>query len=441
MKRLLLLLVFFQAWFPILVAKVESPYSSSQAKGFVNGKWFTGKELQSTTFYAVDGILTNRKPAGPVEIVDLHGGFVVPAFGEAHSHFPSSEQNFEAANRAFLQAGVFYVLNAGGDADKENPLRSKLGATTTVDVIFAHSVFTCPGGHPKPYLEYLNEHGTESGVPFAKSKLEDHYFRIIGSVADIDQEWPQFLSTRPDFVKLIFVFSELYQSSDGREKSMGLRPELAAELVHRAKTAGLRTGAHIEDAADFHNAVAAGVDMVMHLPAFPDPLDRQAAYRNKANWEERYTISASDIEFAARRGTTVVTTAAALSAENFEKPNPLTSLNENEKRFRKIMIQNLQRLKDGGVTLAVGSDTKPGSGVLKEIDFLKDANVFSNLELLKMWSEATPRAVFPKRKIGALQEGYEANFVVLAGNPIEDFSQVKTIRMRVKHGERLKGNY
>src|SRR5215813_9953124 len=441
MKRLLLLLVFFQASFPIIVSEVGSPHSSSQAKAFGNGKWFTGKDFKSTTFYAVNGILTKQKPTGPIEAVDLRGGYIVPAFADAHSHFPSTEQNFEKANRAFLQAGVFYVLNAGGDADKENPLRSKLGTTTTVDVIFAHSVFTCPGGHPKPYLEYLTEHGAELGVPFAKSKLEDHYFRMIDSVADIDGEWPQFLSTKPDFVKLIFVFSELYQSSDGSEKSMVLRPELAAELVHRAKTAGLRTGAHIEDAADFHNAVTAGVDMVMHLPAFPDPLDRQAAYRNKANWEERYTISASDIEFAARRGITVVTTAAALSAENFQNPNPLTALNENEKRFRKIMILNLHHLKDGGVRLAVGSDTKPGSGVLTEIDFLKDATVFSNLELLKMWSEATPRAVFPQRKIGALQEGFEANFLVLEGNPILDFANAKKIKMRVKQGEPLSENY
>ena len=434
----LLLLVFFLVRFPITGFEVVSSLSNSEAKAFVNGNWFTGKGFQSTTFYAVNGILTNRKPAGPIEIVDLHGGFVVPAFGDAHSHFPSSEQNFDAANRAFFQAGAFYVLNAGGDAEKENPLRSKLGTPATVDVIFAHSVFTCPGGHPKPYLEYLNEHGVEFGVPFTKSKLEDHYFRIIDSVADIDGEWPQFLSTKPDFVKLIFVFSELYQSSGDGEKSMGLRPDLAAELVRRAKAKGLRTGAHIEDAADFHSALAAGVDMVMHLSAFPDPLDRQAAYRNKANWEERYTISSSDIELAARREVTVVTTAAALSAENFENPNPLTALNENEKRFRKIMMQNLRHLKEGGVRLAIGSDTKPGSGVLAEIDFLKNAGVFSNLELLKMWSENTPRAIFPQRKIGALQEGYEANFLVLGGNPIEDFSKVKTIRMRVKKGELLK---
>jgi hypothetical protein len=113
-------------------------------------------------------------------------------------------------------------------------------------------------------------------VPFAKTKLEDRYFRIIDSVADIDRKWPQFLSTKPDFVKLIFVYSELYQSNDGDEKSMGLRPDLAAEIVRRAKAVGLRTGAHIEDATDFHNALGAGVDVIMHLPAFPDPLDRKA---------------------------------------------------------------------------------------------------------------------------------------------------------------------
>jgi imidazolonepropionase-like amidohydrolase len=305
-------------------------------------------------------------------------------------------------------------------------------------VIFAHSVFTSHGGHPQPYLEYLNEQGVEFGVPFPKTKLEDHYFRTVDSVADIDRKWPQFLSTKPDFVKLIFVYSELYQSSHGGEKSMGLRPDLAAEIVHRAKAAGLRTGAHIEDAADFHNALAAGVNVIMHLPAFPDPLDRQAAYRDKSNWEERFTIPGSDVELAARRDATVVMTAAALSAENFEKPNPLAALNENEKRFRKIMTQNIRHLKDAGVRLAVGSDTMPGVGVLAEIEFLEKTDIFSNLELLKMWSETTPKAVFPKRKIGVLADGYEANFLVLEGNPIQDFSNVKRISLRVKRGDLVK---
>ena len=56
-----------------------------------------------------------------------------------------------------------------------------------------------------------------------------------------------------------------------------------------------------------------------------------------------------------------------------------------------------------------------------------------------MWSEDTPHMIFPERKIGHLKEGYEASFLVLAGNPLEDFSQVKNIRIRFKQGQVLSG--
>lgn len=79
-----------------------------------------------------------------------------------------------------------------------------------------------------------------------------------------------------------------------------------------------------------------------------------------------------------------------------------------------------------------------GTGVLTEVEFLNETGVFSNLELLRMWSETTPRVIFPQHKIGALKEGYQANFLVLEGNPIEDFRRVRTIRMRVKQGEPIK---
>ena len=51
-----------------------------------------------------------------------------------------------------------------------------------------------------------------------------------------------------------------------------------------------------------------------------------------------------------------------------------------------------------------------------------------------MWSEATPEVIFPKRKIGHLQEEYEASFLVLDSNSLENFSSVKKIRLRWKQG-------
>jgi hypothetical protein len=254
MKRsFLILLVLSSSTF--VFCRVGLAPEGSEPKAFVNGLWFTGKGFQRATFYSQNGILTKKKPRGPAKYINLQGRFVVPAFGDAHNHSPGSKQNVDRANHAYLSAGVFYVLNPGGDAASANPIRSQLGTPTTVDVIFAHALFTCSGGHPKPYLEYLIDRGI---LPLKKEQLEGRSFYSVDSVADVQKVWPQYLLTKPDFVKLVFVFSELYETANTNQKSLGLRLDTAREIVRRAKIAGLRSGAHIESAHDFHDAVEAG---------------------------------------------------------------------------------------------------------------------------------------------------------------------------------------
>lgn len=68
---------------------------------------------------------------------------------------------------------------------------------------------------------------------------------------------------------------------------------------------------------------------------------------------------------------------------------------------------------------------------------LQGLGVFTNLEMLKIWCEATPQAIFPHRRIGRFREGYEASFLVLNGNPLEDFSKVKSIHPRFKQGSQI----
>jgi len=41
------------------------------------------------------------------------------------------------------------------------------------------------------------------------------------------------------------------------------------------------------------------------------------------------------------------------------------------------------------------------------------------------------------RKIGALREGYEASFVALRRNPLDDLESVRSIKIRVKQGALL----
>ena len=49
----------------------------------------------------------------------------------------------------------------------------------------------------------------------------------------------------------------------------------------------------------------------------------------------------------------------------------------------------------------------------------------------------TPATIFPGRAIGRLADGYEANFLVLAGDPLDHLNNVRRIRHRYKRGELL----
>jgi imidazolonepropionase-like amidohydrolase len=98
-----------------------------------------------------------------------------------------------------------------------------------------------------------------------------------------------------------------------------------------------------------------------------------------------------------------------------------------------VQSASLRTLIDSGVTLAIGSDNVGDSSVA-EAEHLHSLRVFDTLALLKLWAEDTPRSIFPQRRIGFLREGYEASFLALEGNPLDDWRNIRRIRLRFKQG-------
>ena len=86
-----------------------------------------------------------------------------------------------------------------------------------------------------------------------------------------------------------------------------------------------------------------------------------------------------------------------------------------------------------GVRFAVGSD-RFGQTARGEFDALRALGLWENLGLLKMWSETTARSIFPTRRIGRLEPGYEASFLVFDRDPIKDIEALRDIGFRVKQG-------
>jgi imidazolonepropionase-like amidohydrolase len=104
-------------------------------------------------------------------------------------------------------------------------------------------------------------------------------------------------------------------------------------------------------------------------------------------------------------------------------PAPLLPL------IRAVQNAVLRTLIDSGVALAIGSDNVSDSSLL-EAEHVHSLGVVDRLALLKLWAEDTPRSIFPQRRIGFLREGYEASFLALEGNPLDDWPNVRRIKLR-----------
>src|SRR5258708_10462024 len=89
----------------------RSAAQTTQIVGFTNGNWFNGRSFERRTAYAIGSVLTFKRPPAVDRTLDLHGGFVVPPFGEAHNHNVESINKVDVLIATYLRHGIFYVKN------------------------------------------------------------------------------------------------------------------------------------------------------------------------------------------------------------------------------------------------------------------------------------------------------------------------------------------
>jgi imidazolonepropionase-like amidohydrolase len=185
--------------------------------------------------------------------------------------------------------------------------------------------------------------------------------------------------------------------------------------------------AHIDTAADFVVAVHSGVNELAHAP-LPEP--------GLPGGYEPYVIPFAAAAAAATRGVTVVATASVVP-----RLHGAHWTAAERAAVAAVHKRNLQVMKQWSVRLAVGSDgisgEVPFATARSEIEYLRGHGMLDGLALLRMWAVNTPRTIFPDRKIGDLRSGYEANFLVLEGDPISDAANLHRIWMKVKSGKVL----
>ena len=95
-----------------MVLGVTGPAYHGEVK-IVNGKWFNGVRFESRTMYMSGEQFIAKPRTEPDSVIDLHGGYVVPPFAEAHNHNfdASSPETAKAVIDKYTTDGVFYGQN------------------------------------------------------------------------------------------------------------------------------------------------------------------------------------------------------------------------------------------------------------------------------------------------------------------------------------------
>lgn len=386
--------------------------NATGAIAFANGFWFANGAFVAGTRYVAGGRFVDAAPAAISRTIDLAGRFVVPAFGEAHNHNTGTAQLAK-----YFSQGIFYVKNPNSFPGDRAKAASLINTPSTPDVVFAGGGLTSLGGHPSTIIDRGISRGT-----MTERDGEGAFYYGIADRADLGRRWPEILAGKPDFIKVYLLFSEAFATRRSDVKARGWRgldPALLPEVVNRTHAAGLRISAHVESAADFELAIDAGVDEVNHLPGFRGPAP------DVSLTPQLFDITDTLAQRAAAKHTIVVTTASG--AEELPKEDPLRKVVEAH------IVKSLRRLHEAGVPIALGSDRYESTS-LDEARYLRTLGVFDNATLLRLWCENTVATIFPNRHVGKIETGAEANFLVLDGNPIEDFDAVTRVRMRVKQG-------
>ena len=380
------------------ISKAQANLAAAKNYQFVNGQWFDGVKFRRQTFYSMNGVLTQNKPARIIdETIDLQNGYAVPPFSDAHCHHFDTAHNVKKQTEMYLRDGIFYAKSQTDIRSSTLKIADKVNIPTSVDVSYTHGALTHTFGHGIETYEAL-ELGLFSAKALEENKakiaanrtLENDAYYIIDMAEDLENKWRKIIDGKPDFLKIYLLHSEEFQERlknipNMKLGTIGLDPRLVPIITKKAHAAGFRVSAHVETAADYRIALDGGVDEMAHLPGYYFDLDEN----------EKYQLTEKDVRETSRRKVWVIPT-----------PNLPQDIKDVAilKRVETVARQNLTLLKNKKVSIAFGADAYMQTP-LEYVVYIASLGIFSNLEMFKIWCEDTPRTIF-HRKIGKLKSGF-----------------------------------
>jgi imidazolonepropionase-like amidohydrolase len=233
-------------------------------------------------------------------------------------------------------------------------------------------------------------------------------------------------------------------------------PNVLHAITAEAHKLGTTVTGHIPNGMNAYDAVNAGMDQINHLGYAMDVM-RPAA--RGAPFDINSLEVAKAIQFYKEHGTVIDPTIswnellgrpADVAITSFEPgfsrlPYQLSSLigtaagAGDAARWRASTHQSEQVVKalyDAGIPIVPGTDKGvPGFSLHRELELYVEAGL-TPMQAIQVATIGSARVMGLDRKVGTIEPGKRADFILVRGNPLEDFSALRNV-VRVATAGRL----
>jgi hypothetical protein len=420
----------FRIIFAFLIL-IFSGKSFAQNIHLVNGNYFVdGKFKKYDNLYIVDGLFSSKKPNKVDTILNLSNQFIIPPFAEGHTHKLDNPKELKKDIKTFVDEGVFYALVLNNFSSNVDNNRAFLSNLNQLDVQFANGGFTTTGQHPSFAYERITSNIQDWWSPANTSKIknsrkaENDAYWFMDSIEDVNKKWEAYLKTRPDILKVYLL--NINKNETQEPKTLSERT--LKYIVRKAKLSNLRVVAHIESFDDLKIALKCGIRIFGHMPHYNVNYEKTLPNIVEFSKEEKRLIKKLKPIMTPTLSFNEQFSIVRSEKNNYQGEFDSVSYN----RSLSFQRATIQKLSDNGFSFAIGSD---GDYLSSELFYWVKNRIFPYEKAIEIATKNTSQLIFPNRRIGEIKNGFEASFLVFDKNPLEDFNELKQIKLKVKKGE------
>jgi imidazolonepropionase-like amidohydrolase len=365
----------------------------------------------------VEAVGTKVKVPAGAQRINAAGMTIIPGIVNAHGHV-SSRDNLGK----YLRDGITTIWSLG---DTCPDARRRTEGCKSEFELREETRRAEPGTLPRLYVAGPVLSGT---TPESARKAVDELIPNKPDVVKIRED--DYLGTRPK-----------------------MSPDVYGALIDEAHKKGYRVAAHIVLLADAKGVLKAGADFIAHsvrdVPVddeFIQLMKQRDIYYCPTLTREISTYVYAETP-ALFKDPFFLKEADMADIKKLEAPGFQEKIrNDPDARWYKehfeVAIQNLKKVSDAGIKIAMGTDSGAGQGRFQgyfehlELEYEVKAGLTPMQALVSATSGAA-KAMGISDQVGTLEAGKFADFVVLSANPLDDILNTRKIESVWKAGIRV----